>query len=54
MQLEKTGVFLTGVGIFALSVLEWMKLIGKILEQIRIAHHPQLRIWNPDWDYDEY
>ena len=54
MQLEKTGVFLLGVGAFALSVLEWMKLIGKILEQIRIARHPQLRTWNPAWDDDEY
>lgn len=54
MQLEKTGVFLIGVGVFALSVLEWMKLIGKILEQIRIARHPQLRTWNPALDDDEY
>ena len=54
MQLEKTGVFLIGVGAFALSMLEWMKLISKILDQIRIARHPQLRTWNPAWDYDEY
>ena len=54
MQLEKPRVFLIGVGVFALSVLEWLKLTNKILEQIRIAHHPQLRTWNPAWDYDEY
>ena len=54
MQLEKTGIFLIGVGAFALSMLEWLKLINKILEQIHSAHHPQLRTWNPAWDYDEY
>ena len=54
MQLEKTGVFLIGVGVFALSVLEWLKLTNKILEQIRIAHHPQQRTWNSACDYDEY
>ena len=54
MQLEKTGVFLIGVGVFALSVLEWLKLTNKILKQIHIAHHPQLRTWNPDLDDDEY
>ena len=54
MQLEKPRVFLIGVGVFALSVLEWLKLTNKILKQIHIAHHPQLRTWNPAWDYDEY
>ena len=54
MQLEKPRVFLIGVGAFALSVLEWLELTNKILEQIHIAHHPQLRTWDPDWDDDEY
>ena len=54
LQLEKTGVFLIGVGIFALSVLEWLKLTNKLLEQIHFAHHPQQRTWTPAWDYDEY
>ena len=52
--MKKRGVFLIGVGVFELSVLAWLKLTNKILEQIHIARHPQLRTWNPAWDDDEY
>ena len=47
MQLEKTGIFLIGVGVFALSVLEWVMLINKALEQIHLGHNPHLRSWDP-------
>ena len=50
MQLEKTGIFLIGVGVSALSVLEWVKLINKTLEQIHLARNPHLRPWDPAGD----
>lgn len=54
MQLDKTGIFLLGVGVFALAVMEWMKLVNKLLEQIHVARNLQLRTWNPARDFDEY
>ena len=42
MQLDKTGIFLLGVGVFALAVMEWMKLVNKLLEQIHVARNLQL------------
>ena len=53
MQLEKTGIFLIGVGVFTLSVLEWVMLINKALEQIHLARNPLLRPWDPAWDEEE-
>ena len=54
MQLEKTGIFLIGVGVFALSVLEWVMLINKTLEQFHLALNPHLRPWDPAWDEEEF
>ena len=46
--------FPTQNGVAALAVVEWLKLVNKLLEHIHVKRNLQMQTWNPARDFDEY